>query len=348
MAASVAYQNKQAETQQTFQAEQALKQQNFQTKMLKRQKHSEVKTAMVEAKSTIKQMRDDVNICKFIEHFESELLDAEVPLKKRKKILASKLSHKAEKKCAHLIYDADTTYGNLKYFLLRNIGPGPDELCNIVHGTAENEFKDRKETDKLAHAKYLAERYMIDAELDEDVNQTVVNHIAVRLYKHNCDRRFSNTIKLVKNPTLEKVFELAAAFDGQIDYEKTRIDKEYRHSYKKTHSQRPFCTYCRKTGHAEADCYRKQNDSKSEQQKSDTPKQDRYRSDKQQYKPRQQDFKKNKEQYRDAGVKTRPVSINWNQTTEQQLHTRQSKWSRRRHNNRYRCSNYSCPRQICV
>ena len=108
------------------QTDQITLQQNFQCKMLIRQKITDQKTALAEAKAAIKPMRDDSNICKYIEHFEFELTEANIPIEKWKKILVSKLSHKIEKKCSHLTHDYNTTYGNLKHFLLKHVGPSTE------------------------------------------------------------------------------------------------------------------------------------------------------------------------------------------------------------------------------
>ena len=268
---------------------------------------------LADAKDSMKPMKDGVNICQYFEHFEAELRDAKIPKNKWKRILVRKLSTKAERKSAHLIHNHDASYKILKNHLMKHIGPSSEELCNIVHGAAYSEFKDKKETDKLQHAKYIAERYFLNIDLPDD---TVIDHMAIRLYKFHCDRRFAHSLKLSKYHSLEDVLELTASFDSQMDYDKSKSDKAHyssdkaHYSYKKPYFNKTICNYCRKGGHVEADCYRKQNDTKS-----DSP-----RSDKPHHKPKYQDNKRSfnsgtKEHYKDAGVKTRPVTVNWNQTT---------------------------------
>ena len=251
-------------------------------------------------------MREGINICQYFEHFESELRDAKIPKNSWNRILVSKLSLKAEKKCAHLIHNHDATYKILKNHLMKHIGPSSEELCNIVHGAAYSEFKDKKETEKLQHAKYIVERYFQNIDLADD---TVIDHMVIRLYKFHCDRRFAHSLKRSKYHSLEDVLELTASFNSQTDYDKSKADKSH-YPYRKPYPNKIVCEYWKKGGHTEAECYRKQNESKR-----DNP-----RSDKQPYKPRHQDNKRSfnpstKEQYKDAGVKTRPVTVNWNQTT---------------------------------
>ena len=73
--------------------------------------------------------------------------------------------------CAHLIHNSDATNKNMKQHLLKHIGPSADELCNIVHGAAHNTFREKKETQKLQHAKFLAERYFLGTEQQDDTNK---------------------------------------------------------------------------------------------------------------------------------------------------------------------------------
>ena len=65
-------------------------------------------------------MREGANIVQYLEHFETELEDANIPIAKWKQILVSKFSVKAEKICTHLIHSG-ATYQDLKRHLLANI-----------------------------------------------------------------------------------------------------------------------------------------------------------------------------------------------------------------------------------
>ena len=102
-----------------------------------------------------------------------------------------------------------------------------------MHGTTSTEFKDKKEVDKLMHVKYIADRYLLDIDTNKVQNhpevqqyqEKVAEHIAVRLYKHHCDKRFSHSIKLSRNPTLSEVIDLTTSFDSQLDYERTKADR---------------------------------------------------------------------------------------------------------------------------
>ena len=252
-----------------------------------------------EAKDAIKPLKDNINICLYFDHFEAELTEASVPKAKWKKILISKLSPKAEKKCAHLIANRATTYSALRDHLKRQLGQTREELCNLIHGASYQEFRDKTETEKLQHAKYLAERYLLDVSPEK-----VTDHIAIYLYKYHCDRRFAHSLKLSKNHTLDDVLELTASFDSHIEYEKTRADR-YQPSRPRSNTK-PTCTYCKKVGHNESDCYRKQNDLKQDTKPDKLP-----------FKPKYQDHRRpygSKDNYKDTGVKTRPATVNWNQT----------------------------------
>ena len=100
--------------------------------------------------------------------------------------------------------------------------------------------------------------------------------------------------------------KLVSSFDSELDYERSKPSR-YQSTRSKHPLSKPVCNYCKKSGHIEADCYRKQNDSKREN-----------KQDKTQYKPKQQDYKRSqnpKVSFKDTGVKPRPISVNWNQVT---------------------------------
>ena len=257
-------------------------------------------------------------------------------------MLTSKLSPKANRKCAHLVHDCTITYGNLKHFILKNVSHNPEQLANIIHGLQGSEFKDKSELDKILLTRSIVKQYLLDA----DPNN-ITGFITVRAYKQYADKRFSKEIKLSNNPSVDTLIDLAAIFDSQADYEENKYEK----SYRKQHPSRPFCTYCRKAGHTEPECFRKQNIArtdyhkpdhfrqdfyhskpdghrqdlnyyKTDNSRQDTPRQDPYKTGgyQQQSKPKCQDNKKpypkgNREQYKDADVKKHPVRVNWNQTT---------------------------------
>ena len=244
------------------------------------------------------------------------MIEANVPLNKWKGILVSKLSVKTEKTCAHLAHNSDTTYADIKKHLLRHVGPSADELCNIVHGAAHAEFRDKSETQKLQHTKYVAERYFLGVQKPE---QAIIHHMAIRMYKFHCNKKFAHTIKLSKQQCLAEVLELTSSFDSQLDFEKSKTDRPnntyYRsdktnNTYSKPFRKTMFCEYCRKTGHQESDCFKKQNASRQEP----------FRQNKTAYKPNTQDsnpqnnyFKQNKQQ-KEVGIKTRPATVNWSHT----------------------------------
>ena len=272
-------------------------------KQLKQQENVVERQAIADAWLAVKQMRDGSNIVQYLEHFELELGDAQIPPAKWKTILVGKLSPKAERVCAHLVNDATSTYDDMKRYLLHNIGPSMDELCNIVHGTYHVEFNDKREAQKLQHCKYLAERYFLGAKNKEE-------HLAIRLYKFHAHKKFSHNIKLSKTQSFTDLLELATSFDGQLEYKK--INKQYSSQphYREKHPQRkPFCEFCKKLGHTEENCFKKQGINKPNlpQQKPT------YKSSPQdnQNKP-----KYTKYQQKETGVKPRPATVNWSQTND--------------------------------
>ena len=148
----------------------------------------------------------------------------------------------------------------MKRHLLANIGPSTDELCNIVHGAFYTEFQDKKEAQKLQHSKYIAERYFLGAKNN-------IEHMAVRLYKFHCHKRFSHAIKLSKSQSFAELLEMATSFDGQLDYEKTNKlhnNNNHHNHYNKPFQKKPFCEFCRRPGHSETDCFKKQGANKSQ------------------------------------------------------------------------------------
>ena len=168
--------SQQAETNQQLQlllAKSLDRQIDHQDKQLQQQDSMFQRQAIADARLAIKHMKEGCNIVQYLEHFESELEEAHIPPAKWKKILVGKLSTKADKVCAHLINDQTATYDDIKRYLLANIGPSMDELCNIVHGAYHSEFQDKTEAQKLQHSKYLAERYFLGSTNKEE-------HLAVR------------------------------------------------------------------------------------------------------------------------------------------------------------------------
>ena len=282
------------------------KQIDQQSKQTQQQANIVARQAIADVRTSIKPMREGVNVCQYFEHLEIELREAMIPPNKWKNILVAKLSTKAEKSCAHLIHNSEATYTELKKHLLRHIGPSADELCHIVHGAAYDESRDKKETEKLQHAKYLAERYFLGVEQQDETN---IHHMAMRLYKFHCHKRFAHTIKLSKSQTLAELLELTSSFDSQLDYEKVKTDRPSTTYNRSLQKHKTFCDYCRKPGHREIDCFKKQNASRHDPSRQQTitykPKEEKYSS-----------YNTNKKQpYKDAGVKPRPATVNWNQTT---------------------------------
>ena len=270
-------------------------------KQLKQQENVVERQAMADARLAVKEMRDGSNIVQYLEHFELELGDAQIPPAKWKTILVGKLSPKAERVCAHLVNDATATYDDMKRYLLHNIGPSIDELCNIVHGAYHVEFQEKREAQKLQHCKYLAERYFLGAKNKEE-------HLAIRLYKFHSHKKFSHNIKLSKTQSFTELLELATSFVGQLEYEKTNKQYGTQTHYREKHTQKkPFCDFCRKIGHTEENCFKKQGINRPNLPQL-----------KPTYKPSPQDnqtkSKYNKYQQKDTGVKPRPATVNWSQT----------------------------------
>ena len=258
--------------------------------------------AIADARTSIKPMKDGVNICQYFDHLETELTDSNIPLSKWKAILVAKLSTKTEKTCAHLVHNNEATYADLKKHLLRHVGPSADELTNIVHGGGYSEFQNKKESEKLQHAKYIAERYFLGVEIEND---RIIDHMAVRLYKFHCHKKFAHTIKLSKSQTLAELLELTSSFDSQLDYDRTKHDRPNTTYIRSFQRQKIFCEYCKRSGHSEADCFKKTNNNKP------------YRPNNYDNKPQPSNSPKyQKQTYKDAGVKTRPATVNWSQTND--------------------------------
>ena len=304
--------SQQAETNQQLQlllAKQLDRQIDHQEKQLKQQETTEERQAIADARLAIKQMKDTANIVQYLQHFESELQEAEIPPTKWKKILIGKLSTKADKVCAHLINDQTATYDDIKRYLLANIGPSMDELCNVVHGAYYSDFQDKTEAQKLQHSKYLAERYFLNCRNKEE-------HLAMRLYKFHAHKKFSHQVKLTKTQSFADLLELATSFDGQLQYENT--NKLHTNSYsnpgysnhrdKSTH-RKPFCDYCKKVGHLEEQCFKKQGSTKSSTPQQQPINKSNFQD--QQNKPRY-----NKYQNKETGVKVRPTTVNWSRTND--------------------------------
>ena len=224
-----------------------------QDKQLVHQMNIRERQAIYDARTAIKNMREGANIVQYLEHFETEVGDTQIPLSKWKQILVSKLSVKAEKICAHLI-NSEATYQDLKRHLLANIGPSADELCSIMHGAVHTEFSDKSESQKLQHAKYISERYFLGIKSDNNI----IEYVAVRLFKFHCHKRFSHLIKLSKTHSFAELLEMATSFDSQLDFEKTnKLHSSTQANHRPT-QKKPFCEFCRKEGHAEENCFKKQ------------------------------------------------------------------------------------------
>ena len=280
------------------QLDQQDKQMQYQTSTVERQ-------AIVDARTSIKTMRDGMNIVQYLDDFETEVGDAQIPLAKWKHILVSKLSVKAEKVCAHLI-NSEATYQDLKRHLLANIGPSADELCSIMHGALQAEFTDKSEAQKLQHSKYVTEQYFLGMKTDN----TTIEYVAVRLFKFHCHKRFSHLIKLSKTHSFSELLEMATSFDSQLDYERTNKLHTNSYSNHKTFQKKPFCNFCKKLGHVEENCFKKQGANKFDtQQQNPTHK---VSSQDNHTKP-----KYNKYQHKDTGIKARPATVNWGQTTKE-------------------------------
>ena len=302
----------QAETNKQLQlllAKQLDRQLDQQEKQLKRQETTEERQAIADARLAIKPMKDTANIVQYLQHFESELQEAEIPSSKWKKILIGKLSPKADKICAHLVNDQLATYDDLKRYLLANLGPSMDELCNVVHGAYYSDFHDKTEAQKLQHSKYIAERYFLNCKNKEE-------HLAMRLYKFHANKKFAHQVKLNKSQSFADLLETATSFDGQLQYEKTNklhtssysSSGYYSHKDKNTH-RKPFCEYCRKVGHLEEQCFKKQGITKPS---TPNPQQ----GNKPNFQEQQSKPKNTKYYNKDTGVKTRPTTVNWSRTND--------------------------------
>ena len=295
--------NQQAEANQQLQlllAKSLDRQLDQQHKQLKHQENLMDKQAIADVRVAVKQLKEGTNIVQYLEHFETELEDAQIPLAKWKQILVSKLSTKAEKVCAHLVH-SEATYQDLKRHLLANIGPSADELCNIMHGAVHTEFLDKPEAQKLQHAKYISERYFLGIKSDN----TIIEYVAVRLFKFHCHKRFSHVIKLSKSHLFAELLEMATTFDSQLDYEKAT--KPY-YSHTKQSHKKVTCDFCKKSGHVEAECFKKQGLHK--QNTSYKPQRS--------YNENQQagSTKHYKSTNKDTGIKPRPATVNWSQTKD--------------------------------
>ena len=285
-----------------------------QSMQLQRQAKVVARQAITDARSSVKPMTEGVDICQYLDHFEAEMIEANIPLNKWKGILISKLSVKTEKTCAHLAHNSESTYAEIKKHLLRHVGPSADELCNLVHGAAHAEFRDKTETQKLQHCKYIAERYFLGI---PKPGEAIIHHMAIRMYKFHSNKRFAHSIKLNKAQTLAELLELTSSFDSQLDYERTKFDRpnstHYRsdkpnNNYNKPFRKTIFCEYCRKTGHQESDCFKKQNVSRQEpgqQQKHKYTTQDSNT---------QNSYSKNNKQLKEVGIKSRLATVNWSHT----------------------------------
>ena len=304
MAQQTLFSKQQSETNQQLQlllAKQLDRQMDQQEKQLKHQENIVERQALADVRVAVKQMRDGGNIVQYLEHFEMELGDALIPPAKWKTILVRKLSPKAERVCAHLINDVAATYDDMKHYLLHNIGPSMDELCNIVHGAYHPEFQDKREAQKLQHCKYLAERYFLGATNKEE-------HLAIRLYKFHAHKKFTHNIKLSKKQSFTDLLELATSFDGQLEYEKThKNNNTYTHNRERVSQKKPFCDFCRKIGHTEENCFKKQDITRPNipQNKS---------SVKPSPQGNQSQTKYTQYKQKDTGVTKRPATVNWSQT----------------------------------
>ena len=204
--------------------------------------------------------------------------------------------------------NSEASYKDLKNQLLKHIGPSADELANIVHGGGNNEFFNKKESEKLQHAKFIAERYFLGVPQEDNRN---IHHMAVRLYKFHCHKKFAHTIKLSKTQTFAELLELTSSFDSQLDFDRTKSDKP-NNMYRRPFQKRTFCEYCRKPGHQEADCFKKQNSNKHDFGKSQ-----KYKSPNQDDKTQTTHTTKyHKPTHKDAGIKIRPATVNWSQTSD--------------------------------
>ena len=303
MAQQTLFSQQQSETNKQLQlllATQLDRQMDQQQQQLKQQESIVERQAIADARLAVKQMRDG-NIVQYLEHFEMELGDALIPPAKWKTILVGKLSPKAERVCAHLINDLAATYDDMKHYLLHNIGPSMDELCNIVHGAYHPEFQDKREAQKLQHCRYLAERYFLGAANKEE-------HLAIRLYKFHANKKFIHNIKLSKKQSFTDLLELATSFDGQLDYEKFyKNNNTYTHNRERPSHRKPFCDFCKKIGHKEETCFKRQGSNRPnipQNKSSGNPS-----PQGNQVQPKYTQYKQ-----KETGVTKRPATVNWSQT----------------------------------
>ena len=100
---------------------------------------------------------------------------------------------------------------------------------------------------------------------------------------------------------------MATSFDSQLDFEKTSKLHSTNNANHKPAQKKPFCDFCRKVGHVEENCFKKQviNRPNSTQPKPVS-------------RPNTQNNqaagKYNKFQQKDTGIKSRPATVNWSQT----------------------------------
>ena len=146
--------------------------------------------------------------------------------------------------------------------------------------------------------------------------QDCTYRLAISLYKFHCDKRFTHSIKLTKHTSVHDLAAKVSSFDSQLAYDRT---KTQRYSGKQQ-SMSTTCNYCKKRGHIEADCYKKQNSQKEynqrdykQEKRTDSRQPQNYKS-----KHYQQDnhLHMSRDIPKDSGVTTRPVTVNWGKTNK--------------------------------
>ena len=258
--------------------------------------------------SSIRPMREDVDIAQYISQFEQTLTDNAVIETKWKKILGSKLNIKAEQRRKVFLNDPLCSYDDLKTALLQTLGPTLDELANYVHGVVPPPFKGKSATDRLQTQIRHVERLLYGAD----------DHIlrySTAYFKAHCERKYAHEVRIDKIQSFNDLYSVAASIDSEVAHDKARAQTQPQ-SRRRDYSS-VTCFFCGKQGHIEAECYKKKNSLAKEQPtRKDNNTYKEYKanniSDKAPSRERHTNsYKYGGRQHSDTGIKPRPYTVNW-------------------------------------
>ena len=280
--------------------------------LLKQQHTLHKESAATTITSSIRLMRDDVDVAQYFAQLEQTLTDNLINQTKWKKILITKLNTKAEQRCKTFVTDPLCSYDELKAALLQTLGPMLDELANYVHGVVPPPFKGQSATDRLQSQIRHIERLLYGAD------DNVLRYSAA-YFKAHCERKYAHEVRIDKIKSFNDLYSIATSIDSEVAHDKARAQAQpqpRRRDYSCT-----TCFFCGKQGHIEADCYKKKNSLAREQparrdNNSHRDHKPRHTPDK----PLSRDGhnhgpKQNNHQYNDTGVKSRPYVVNWSATS---------------------------------